>query len=93
MMLNGDMNKDKRRALIRDLTNDFIAVYTADDVVHVATAMADAASQGRTDRWKNACRYAGNEILTIHKTRGHVDLFSANDAVDIGLTLMVEANK
>lgn len=87
------MNKDKRKALIEDLTEQFEACITADDFVTLATNMVDFKSQGRTDRWKSACTNAGRRIIARLDTTGRVTDTYAKLYVSVGLEAMTLANK
>ena len=92
-VLNRDMNKDKRKALIEDLTEQFKACTTADDYVRLATSMVDLKSQGRTDRWKAACTNAGRRIIARLDTSGRVTDTHARSYVSVGLEALTLANK
>jgi hypothetical protein len=86
------MNKDKRKALITDLTDR--TYLTPDDYVRAATEMADLASQGRTERWKHACTVAGEGILTLAKVKPNgLDLTDTRVHVARGIEAMEAANK
>ena len=86
------MNKDTRKALIKDLTDQIEHADGADYYVRLAITMADHARQGRTPRWKDACRNAGEVILDVTR-RGDRSAASMERAVRQGLDKMVAANK
>lgn len=86
------MNKNTRKALTQSLSLDLDNATTADHYVQIATHMADSTGQGRTDRWKDACRNAGEMILDVTR-RGDRSAASMERAVRQGLSKMVEANK
>lgn len=91
MVHTRDMNKQKRAALIDNLTTDTAKGRTADDFVVIATRMADSASQGRTDRWKGASTFAGRAILRANRDLLTVDF--TRQKVELGLQAMTNANK
>lgn len=86
------MNKNTRKALINSLSTDLDNATTATQFVEIATHMADSKGLGRTDRWKDACRNAGEVILDVTR-RGDRTAPSMERAVRQGLAKMVEANK
>jgi hypothetical protein len=91
------MNKQTRTALIQSLTTDFnkVSLSKGDDAladaIRFATRLADAASQGRTDRWKGACTLAGRRVLVAE--RDQLTTESVRNKCAQGLEAMAIANK
>lgn len=84
--------QSKRADAIARLSTSYNHARTTDDYVRVATEMADAASLGRTDRWKSAARNAGQVILD-HANRGLHTEKTCRQAVLQGLELMDKSFK
>lgn len=87
------MNKQTRKALIESLSTAATQAPTADSLVDLANIMAGAHTEGRTDRWKDACALAGDLILDEYEAAGRVYMTKASDSVDAGLIAMTAANK
>jgi len=87
------MNKQTRTALIKSLSIAAQSAHTATSLVDLATIMAGAASEGRTDRWKDACAYAGDLIMDEYDATGRVYMTKASDSVHAGIVAMTNANK
>lgn len=68
-----------------------ISDLTAEEFTTVADAMAKGADLGRTDRWKNACRWAINEITNRTASGEVVDAATARWAVVQGSVWMAHA--
>lgn len=93
MVFTRDMNKQTRKALLTDLGARIYNADTSAELIMIATDMADAASQGRSETWKGACTMAGRRTLAKFNIGVPVPFTDVSAVVQQGYEAMVAANK